>query len=107
MSLATTSRCNNDDSGCGGRLNKSSEILAESAEKPFPFAARFPRRREKPMFSDEDRPHSDWEMSRSIQRKFSIGTAIVFAVVVLLNLVGQPASMWAEKPAAEAVLASK
>ena len=59
------------------------------------------------MFTDENSRHSDWEMSRSIQRKFSIGAAIVFAVVVLLNLVGQPASMWAEKPAAETVLASK
>jgi hypothetical protein len=59
------------------------------------------------MFSDEDRRHPDWEMSRSIQRKFSIGAAIIFAVVVLLNLVGQPDNMWAEKPAAETVLASQ
>lgn len=59
------------------------------------------------MFSDEDRRHPDWEMGRSIQRKFSIAAAILFAVVVLLNLVGQPASMWAEKPATETVLASQ
>jgi hypothetical protein len=59
------------------------------------------------MFSDENSRHSDWEMSRSIQRKFSIGAAIVFAVVVLLNLVGQPADMWAAKPNAETVLASQ
>lgn len=59
------------------------------------------------MFTDENSRHSDWEMSRSIQRKFSIGAAIVFAVVVLLNLVGQPANMWAAKPAAETVLASQ
>jgi hypothetical protein len=59
------------------------------------------------MFSDEDRRHPDWEMSRSIQRKFGIGVAIVFAMVVLLNLVGQPANMWAAKPDVEAVLASQ
>jgi hypothetical protein len=59
------------------------------------------------MFNDEDRRHPDWEMSQSIQRKFSIGAAIVFAVVVVLNLVGQPANMWAEKPDVETVLASK
>jgi hypothetical protein len=106
MSLATTSHCNNDDFGCGGRLNKSSEIFAESAGKPFPVAARFLAEGRSPMFSEEDRGRPDWEMSRSIQRRFSIGAAIVFAVVVLLNLVGQPPSMWAEKPA-ETVLASK
>jgi hypothetical protein len=59
------------------------------------------------MFTDENSRHSDWEMSRSIQRKFSIGAAIVFAVVVLLNLVGQPANMWAAKPGVETVLASQ
>jgi hypothetical protein len=59
------------------------------------------------MFSDEDRRHPDWEMSRSIQRKFGIGVAIVFAMVVLLNLVGQPANMWAAKPDVESVLASQ
>jgi hypothetical protein len=59
------------------------------------------------MFSDEDRRHPDWEMSRSTQRKFGIGVAIVFAVVVLLNLVGQPADMWATKPDVEAGLASR
>jgi hypothetical protein len=59
------------------------------------------------MFSDQDRRHPDWEMSRSIQRKFGIGVAIVFAMVVLLNLVGQPANMWAAKPDVEAVLASQ
>jgi len=59
------------------------------------------------MFSYEDRRHPDWEMSRSIQRKFGIGVAIVFAMVVLLNLVGQPANMWAAKPDVEAVLASQ
>ena len=59
------------------------------------------------MFSDEDRRHPDWEMSRSFQRKFGIGVAIVFAMVVLLNLVGQPAYMWAAKPDVEAVLASQ
>ncbi len=59
------------------------------------------------MFSDHDRRHPDWEMSRPIQRKFGIGVAIVFALVVLLNLVGQPTSMWAAKPAGETVLASQ
>ena len=59
------------------------------------------------MFTDENSRHSDWEMSRSIQRKFSIGSAIVFAVVVVLNLVGQPADIWAAKPNAETVLASQ
>jgi hypothetical protein len=60
------------------------------------------------MFTDDDRRHPDWEMSRSVQRKFSIGTAVVFAVVVLLNLVGsQPTSIWAGKPDAETVIASK
>ena len=59
------------------------------------------------MFTDENSRHPDWEMSRSIQRKFSIGAAIVFAVVVMLNLVGQPANMWAAKPAFETVLASQ
>jgi hypothetical protein len=59
------------------------------------------------MFTDENSRHSDWDMSRSIQRKFSIGAAIVFAVVVLLNLVGQPADIWAAKPAVETVLASQ
>jgi hypothetical protein len=58
------------------------------------------------MFNDEDRRHPDWEMSQSIQRKFSIGAAIVFAVVVVLNLIGQPANMWAEKSDVETVLAS-
>ncbi len=59
------------------------------------------------MFSEKDLRHPDWEMSRSIQRKFSIGAAIVFAMVVLLNLVGQPANMWAARPDAETVLASQ
>jgi hypothetical protein len=59
------------------------------------------------MFSDENSRHPDWEMSRSIQRKFSIGAAIVFAVVVLLNLVGQPADMWTAKQVVETVLASQ
>ncbi len=59
------------------------------------------------MFTDDNSPHPDWEMSRSIQRKFGIGAAIIFAVVVLLNLVGRPADIWAEKPAAETVLASQ
>ena len=59
------------------------------------------------MFTDENSRHSDWEMSRSIQRKFNIGSAIVFAVVVVLNLVGQPADIWAAKPNAETVLASQ
>jgi hypothetical protein len=66
--LATTPHCNNDDSGCGGRLNKISEIIAElpwffspwpvrppadtkqalsKGSEPFPFAARFSGRREK------------------------------------------------------------
>jgi len=47
-------------------------------------------------------------MSRSVQRKFSIGTAVVFAAVVLLNLIGgPPTSIWAERPEAETVLASQ
>ena len=58
--------------------------------------------------NDDDRRHPDWEMSRSVQRKFSIGVATVFAAVVLLNLIGgPPTSIWAEKPDAETVLASK
>jgi hypothetical protein len=60
------------------------------------------------VFLDDDRRHPDWEMSRSVQRKFSIGTAVVFAAVVLLNLIGgQPTSIWADKPDAETMIASK
>ena len=37
-------------------------------------------------------------MTRSVQRKFSIGTANLFGAVVLLNLIGgPPTSIWAEK----------
>jgi hypothetical protein len=58
------------------------------------------------VFTDDDRRHPEWEMSRSVQRKFSIATAVVFAAVALLNLIGgQPTSIWAEKP--DAVIASK
>ena len=50
------------------------------------------------MFSDNDRPHPDWEMTPSTQRRFTVWAAVVFAVVVLLNVVGRPnASIWEKK----------
>ena len=61
------------------------------------------------MFSKEDTPHPDWEMRRSTQRKFSIATAIIFVVVVLLNMNSdQQASIWADqKPGVETLMASQ
>jgi protein-S-isoprenylcysteine O-methyltransferase Ste14 len=57
---------------------------------------------------DNDPGHPDWEMIRSVQRKFSIGAVIVFVAVVLLNFVGtQPPKIWAQNPDAEIVLALK
>jgi hypothetical protein len=76
----------------------------------FPLCRALPRQQKgrSPMFTDDDRRHPDWEMSRSAQRIFSIGAAIVFATVLLLNLVGSPEpNIWAEKPDAETKLASK
>jgi hypothetical protein len=40
------------------------------------------------MFSENDPSHRDWEMNPSTQRRFTVWAAVVFAVVVLLNLVG-------------------
>jgi negative regulator of sigma E activity len=47
------------------------------------------------MFPDNDRPHPDWEMTPSTQRRFTVWAAVVCAVVVLLNVVGGPNySIW-------------
>jgi hypothetical protein len=58
------------------------------------------------MFSEDDPKHPEWEMSQRTQRRFSIGVAIVFAVVLLLDAVGgSPGHNWATNPSAEAVVA--
>jgi hypothetical protein len=59
------------------------------------------------MFSENDKSPPDWEMNRSTQRKFSIGAAMILAVVVLLNLAADPrASIWVDsKPDVEALVA--
>jgi hypothetical protein len=64
------------------------------------------KRTERAMFSEDDKPHPEHEMSRNNQRKFSIGVAIVFAVVILLDLVGgSPTHNWAGNPDPETVVA--
>jgi len=60
------------------------------------------------MFSADDPQRSDWEMNRSAQRKFSIAVALMVAIVVLLNVIGnQPADRWAEKQDFETAMVSK
>jgi hypothetical protein len=74
-----------------------------------PLTGVFPGQPEgRPYVFDDDPRHPDWEMNRSVQRKFSIGATLVFVAVLLLNLVGGPPNnVWAEKPDAETVVASK
>jgi hypothetical protein len=56
------------------------------------------------MFSEHDKPNPKHEMSWSTKRKFSIGVAIIFAVVILLDLVGgSPVHNW--NPGAETAVA--
>jgi hypothetical protein len=40
------------------------------------------------MFSEDDPKHPEWEMSQRSQSRFSIGVAVVFVVVLLLDFVG-------------------
>ena len=41
------------------------------------------------MFSEDDPRHPPgWEMSQQTQRSFSIAVVVVFAIVLLLDLVG-------------------
>jgi hypothetical protein len=46
---------------------------------------------EEVMFSEDDLTHPEWEMSQRAQHWFTIGVVVVFAVVLLLDLVaGSP-----------------
>jgi hypothetical protein len=42
------------------------------------------------MFADDDKPHPDWEMNRTVQRRLSIGILLVIGAVVFLNLAASP-----------------
>jgi len=42
------------------------------------------------MFSEEDRPHPEWEMNKALQRRLSIGVVLLIGAVIVLNLVATP-----------------
>lgn len=60
------------------------------------------------LFSEDDPKHPEWEMSERAQHWVSIGVAVVFAIVLLLDLVaGSQAHNWATTTNAEKVVALK